>query len=114
MDLRSPCLLVSVRMTLRLSIVILPSSSRFISILCALHPVNADGVSDGSIRTVLPESSQKWPILGLYMLSLLASSRIADFHTELELLPIASHSNKFIAYPIALEQELMEGSYRSL
>lgn len=63
---------------------------------------------------MLPESSQKWPVLGLRLLSLLAESRIAEFHTELELLPVASHGNQFISYAIALEQELMEGSYRSL
>jgi 26S proteasome regulatory subunit N12 len=63
----------------------------------------------------LPQSPRRWPILGLHLLFLLAQSRIAEFHTELELLlPIAPENNSFIAYPIALEQELMEGSYRSL
>jgi 26S proteasome regulatory subunit N12 len=53
-------------------------------------------------------------IIGLYLLVLLSSNRIGDFHTELELLPIEHLENKYINYAVQLEQELMEGSYNQL
>ena len=37
----------------------------------------------------LPESPKQYPILGLNLLRLLAQNRIAEFHTELELIPVA-------------------------
>jgi len=54
---------------------------------------------------------QKYQILGLYLLHLLASDRIGDFHTELELIPVEDHANEFIKRPIELERYLMEGNY---
>mmetsp|Transcript_7473 Transcript_7473/g.13393 ORF Transcript_7473/g.13393 Transcript_7473/m.13393 type:complete len:220 (+) Transcript_7473:67-726(+) len=56
-------------------------------------------------------SDQKYPILGLYLLHLLASDRIGEFHTELELIPVDEHENKYIKQPIELERCLMEGNY---
>lgn len=38
-------------------------------------------------RNDLPESSFKYQLLGLNLLCLLAQNRVAEFHTELELLP---------------------------
>jgi len=38
--------------------------------------------------SLLPESERKWPIIGLSLMHLLANNRIAEFHTELELIPI--------------------------
>lgn len=51
---------------------------------------------------------------GLHLLALLAANRLADFHTELELIPFALRSNEFVKYAINMEQELMEGSYSQL
>lgn len=54
---------------------------------------------------------QKYVILGLYLLHLLASDRIGDFHTELELIPVEDYENSYIKRPIELERYLMEGNY---
>ncbi|EOD28326.1 hypothetical protein EMIHUDRAFT_449934 [Emiliania huxleyi CCMP1516] len=60
----------------------------------------------------LPASERQYPILGLNLLRLLAQNRIAEFHTELELLPVELQlSNEFIKFPAQLEQHIMEGSY---
>jgi len=88
--------------------------------------------------SILPESERKWPIMGLSLMNLLASNRIAEFHTELELIPStelnppstptnalslvrsssklsqASVSNVYISFPVALEQRLTEGSYNKI
>jgi 26S proteasome regulatory subunit N12 len=53
-------------------------------------------------------------ILGLNLLSLLASHKLAAFHTELELIPTSSHNNMYIKHAIDLELCLMEGSYNKL
>jgi 26S proteasome regulatory subunit N12 len=50
----------------------------------------------------------------LYLLTLLSSNRIGDFHTELELIPGEFLDNKYVNYAVQLEQELMEGSYNQL
>jgi len=64
---------------------------------------------------VLPESPKQYPILGLNLLRLLAQNRIAEFHTELELIPAALQlSNIYIKYPAQLEQHIMEGSYNKV
>ncbi len=55
------------------------------------------------------------PLLGLNLLRLLAQNRIADFHTQLELIdPESLHSNLYIKHPVQLEQYLMEGSYNKV
>jgi len=59
----------------------------------------------------LNPSEQKFPILGLYLLHLLASDRIGEFHTELELIPVDDYDNMYIKQPIQLERYLMEGNY---
>eukprot|EP00295_Goniomonas_pacifica_P021354 CAMPEP_0175869308 /NCGR_PEP_ID=MMETSP0107_2-20121207/35893_1 /TAXON_ID=195067 ORGANISM="Goniomonas pacifica, Strain CCMP1869" /NCGR_SAMPLE_ID=MMETSP0107_2 /ASSEMBLY_ACC=CAM_ASM_000203 /LENGTH=267 /DNA_ID=CAMNT_0017187333 /DNA_START=11 /DNA_END=814 /DNA_ORIENTATION=- len=63
---------------------------------------------------VLPESPFKLQILGLNLMRLLAQSRIADFHTEIELIPVSKHEDMYIKFPIQLEQYLMEGSYNKI
>jgi len=64
---------------------------------------------------VLPASQRQYPILGLNLLRLLAQNRIAEFHTELELIPTElQHSNVYIKYPAQLEQHIMEGSYNKV
>ena len=39
-------------------------------------------------QKILPESPYKYQLLGLNLLHLLAQNRLAEFHTELELLPV--------------------------
>merc|ERR1719231_237143 len=63
----------------------------------------------------MPESTRRFPILGLNLLRLLAQNRIAEFHTELELIPPELQaSNVYIKYPAQLEQHIMEGSYNKV
>lgn len=63
---------------------------------------------------VMEQSSRQNLILGLNLLRLMAQNRIAEFHTELELIPSASRSDKYISYPLRLENYLMEGSYSKM
>ena len=63
----------------------------------------------------LPASQRQYPILGLNLLRLLAQNRIAEFHTELEIIPAdLQSSNVYIKYPAQLEQHIMEGSYNKV
>lgn len=63
----------------------------------------------------LAESPFTYQLLGLNLLCLLSQNRVAEFHTELELLPAKEiHNNIYIKHPIALEQYLMEGSYNKV
>jgi len=59
-------------------------------------------------------SDKKYQILGLYLLHLLASDRIGEFHTELELIPVDDHENQYIKQPIQLERHIMEGNYAKI
>lgn len=66
-------------------------------------------------RDELPESAYKYQLLGLNLLFLLSQNRVAEFHTELELLPADQiQSNVYIRHPLSLEQYLMEGSYNKV
>lgn len=57
-------------------------------------------------------SATKYELLGVNLLRLLALDRIAEFHTELELIPLARRtSERAIQYPVAMEQYMMEGAY---
>ena len=40
---------------------------------------------------VLPQSEKQYELQGLNLLCLLAQSKIAEFHTELELIPVSGH-----------------------
>ncbi|KAM7277913.1 hypothetical protein ACFE04_005047 [Oxalis oulophora] len=62
-------------------------------------------------RGRLPESAQEYPILGLNLLRLLVQNRIAEFHTELELLSSTALENPCIKHAVELEQSFMEGAY---
>ncbi|CAH0393049.1 unnamed protein product [Bemisia tabaci] len=63
----------------------------------------------------LPESPYKYQLLGLNLLFLLSQNRVAEFHTELELLPAEQiQTNIYIRHPLSLEQYLMEGSYNMI
>ncbi|OAY56322.1 26S proteasome non-ATPase regulatory subunit 8 homolog A [Manihot esculenta] len=59
----------------------------------------------------LPPSSQEYMILGLNLLRLLVQNRIAEFHTELELLSPTALENPCIKHAVELEQSFMEGAY---
>lgn len=63
---------------------------------------------------ILPASSRQTLIQGLNLMRLVAQNRIAEFHTELELVPAALRSDSFIEYALRLEQYLMEGSYSKI
>ncbi|XP_014255752.1 26S proteasome non-ATPase regulatory subunit 8 [Cimex lectularius] len=66
-------------------------------------------------RDELPESAYKYQLLGLNLLLLLSQNRVAEFHTELELLPSDQiQTNIYIRHPLSLEQYLMEGNYNKI
>lgn len=63
----------------------------------------------------IAESPYKYQLIGLNLLCLLARNRLAEFHTELELLsPKLVQTNIYIRHPVSLEQYLMEGSYNKV
>ncbi len=64
--------------------------------------------------SLLKDSPFHYQILGLNLLSLLAQNRLAEFHTEMELLSADEQKNMYIKYPIRLEQFLMEGSFHKV
>ncbi|XP_044477397.1 26S proteasome non-ATPase regulatory subunit 8 homolog A-like [Mangifera indica] len=59
----------------------------------------------------LPGSPNEYMILGLNLLRLLVQNRIAEFHTELELLSSTALQNPCIKHAVELEQSFMEGAY---
>lgn len=60
----------------------------------------------------LPESENKYKIIGLQMLLLLAENRLADFHAFIErLLEKSNMENTYINWTISLESAIMEGSF---
>jgi len=66
-------------------------------------------------RYSLPPSARQYMILGLNLLLLLGKNKLAEFHTELELIPIElHHQNLFVKHPVNLEQWMMEGSYNKV
>ncbi|EDW19714.1 26S proteasome non-ATPase regulatory subunit 8 [Drosophila mojavensis] len=63
----------------------------------------------------LDSSQQMHKFMGLHLLYLLATNRIADFHIELERLPSALLlQNPFISPVLALENYFMEGRYNKI
>lgn len=63
----------------------------------------------------ITESEFKYQLLGLNLLFLLSQNRVAEFHTELELLPAdIIQQNIYIRHPLSIEQFLMEGSYNKI
>jgi len=61
---------------------------------------------------ILPDSQNKYIILGVFLLYLLVENKIGEFHTELELLQ--DHSSRYINYVVELEQHKMEGRYNRI
>ncbi|KAK1609373.1 hypothetical protein QYE76_033046 [Lolium multiflorum] len=72
---------------------------------CQLKPYYMDTCG------IIPPSPEEYPILGLNLLRLLVQNRIAEFHTELELLPAKALENLCIKHAVELEQSFMEGAY---
>jgi len=66
-------------------------------------------------KNELPESVYKFQLLGLNLLCLLSQNRVAEFHMELELIPLSDiQTNIYIKHPVAMEQYLMEGCYNKI
>jgi len=65
-------------------------------------------------RSALPPSQNEPVITGLNLLRLLVQNRIAEFHTELEIMPLEAQQHPCVAYVIQLEQWLMEGAYNQV
>ena len=59
-------------------------------------------------------SNRRSTVIGLNLLFLLVENRLAEFHSELELLSGADRATAEIAFPIHLEQSLMVGSYNDV
>lgn len=62
-------------------------------------------------RDILPESSKKNSVIGLYLLYLLSQNEISEFHVELQSIPSADHNNIYINVPVSLEQYFVDGNY---
>lgn len=66
-------------------------------------------------KSYLPESAFMYQLLGLNLLFLLSQNRVAEFHTELERLSVdVIRVDPYIRHSLALEQNLMEGSYNKI
>ena len=62
----------------------------------------------------MPPSALEPTIIGMNLLRLLVANRIAELHVELELLSPETQALPAIAFPLQLEQALMEGTYRQV
>ncbi|ORX51716.1 hypothetical protein DM01DRAFT_1307498 [Hesseltinella vesiculosa] len=77
--------------------------------IAQLHPYYHD------LGSVLPASSQMYPLIGLNLLRLLSQNRLSDFHTALETIDSQQlQANPYIKQAVDLEQFLMEGSYNKV
>ncbi|XP_074300986.1 26S proteasome non-ATPase regulatory subunit 8 homolog A-like [Silene latifolia] len=72
---------------------------------CQLKPYYTDA------RDRIPQSPQEYQILGLNLLRLLVQNRIAEFHTELELLSSTALESPCNKHLCGAEQSFMEGAY---
>lgn len=59
----------------------------------------------------LPSSPNRSAVQGLNLLFLLVENRLAEFHSELELMGDGERSEPCVVFPVRLEQYLMVGSY---
>ncbi|SOV73927.1 26S proteasome regulatory subunit RPN12, putative [Plasmodium sp. gorilla clade G3] len=62
-------------------------------------------------KDVLPKSRKQNAIIGLYLLYLLASNSIGDFHMTLEILSLEDHNDIYIKYVLNVEQNIMDGFF---
>ena len=66
--------------------------------------------SDASLKP-----SALWSTIeALYLMHLLVQNRLAEFHSELELLPESLKASPQVAFPVELEQFLAEGRYNKV
>lgn len=70
-----------------------------------LKPFYMDFVSQ------LPASPNQSAVRGLNLLFLLVENRLAEFHSELELMGDAERASECVMFPVRLERFLMVGSY---
>jgi 26S proteasome regulatory subunit N12 len=56
-------------------------------------------------------TERKCHVLGLNLMHLLVDNRLSEFHAELELLSEDEARTPYVSFPIALERQLMVGSY---
>lgn len=62
-----------------------------------------------------PENTPGQPkVLGLNLLRLLVDNRLAEFHSELELVPEGYEESPFVQFPVNLERSMMEGMYKNV
>ncbi|CAM9290708.1 unnamed protein product [Choristocarpus tenellus] len=59
----------------------------------------------------LPATANQNAVQGLNLLFLLVENRLAEFHSELELLSDNERAHECVSFPVRLEQYLMVGSY---
>jgi len=62
-----------------------------------------------------PDATPDQPkVLGLNLLRLLVDNRLAEFHSELELIPEQFVDSPHVGFPVQLERSLMEGLYKKV
>lgn len=59
----------------------------------------------------LAVSPNQSAVRGLNLLFLLVENRLAEFHSELELMSDGERADECVMFPVRLEQYLMVGSY---
>ncbi|KAK2196979.1 bifunctional CSN8-PSMD8-EIF3K/26S proteasome non-ATPase regulatory subunit Rpn12 [Babesia duncani] len=62
----------------------------------------------------LPTSELMATLVGMNLLHLLMDNRIGEFYMLLELLPMETKTDVFVAYVVSLEQSMAEGNYAKL
>ena len=62
-------------------------------------------------KNVLSNSTNKYGMIGLYLLFLIYKNRTSDYYTELELLTLEEQKNQFISVAVTLEQHFVDGNY---
>ena len=65
-------------------------------------------------QSLLPPSSNRPGLIGLDLMRLVVQNRIAEFHTQLELISPEELRHPSIEYAIQVEQWLMEGAYNKV
>ncbi|GAB66211.1 26S proteasome regulatory particle non-ATPase subunit12, partial [Plasmodium cynomolgi strain B] len=62
-------------------------------------------------KNFLPKSENQNGIIGIYLLYLLSSNLIGDFHMTLEVISIEDQNDEYIKYVLELEQHIMDGYF---